>query len=178
MSGTAFSTFMPYSRRLQRLALRGSRGMTRPQWSAACNPALNGEPARTLRQLVPIAARRRAGAFFTGFRLARRLLKMTRFPARRPLVIIDPTCGAGDLLLSAARRLPLGPDLEQTIVQWGQILHGRDLQPQFVAAARARLLLLARERHRALGRSDINWPSACRAIPMWYNKAQESMKVR
>lgn len=134
--------------------------MTPPQWSAVCDLALNGGPARTLRQLVPIATRRRAGAFFTGFRLASHLLTKAKFPASRPLIILDPACGAGDLLLSAARRLPLGRNLDQTIAQWGHILHGRDLQPQFVAAARARLLLLARQRHRAPGHTDIDWPSA------------------
>src|SRR5579863_4915020 len=117
---------MSYSLKLQRLALRGSRDMTLPQWSSVCHPALNGEPGRTLRQLVPIAARRRAGAFFTSFQLARRLLKKTQFPSRRPFIIIDPACGAGDLLLSAARRLPLGSNLHETIAHWSRVLHGCD----------------------------------------------------
>ena len=151
---------MPYSLRLQRLAMHGSRDMTPPQWSTVCNSALDGEPARALRQQVPLAVRRRAGVFFTGLRLATRLLKKAEFRARTPLVVLDPACGAGDLLLSAARRLPLGRNLEQTIAQWGQILHGRDLQPQFVVAARARLLILARHRHRAFASGDITWSSA------------------
>src|SRR2546422_629120 len=115
MSRSAFSKFMPYSRRLQRLAMYGSRGTSRQQWSSISNAALDGEPARTLRQQIPIVVRRRAGAFFTGRALANRLLKKAKFPPRRPFALVDPTCGAGDLLLAAARRLPLGSNLKETI---------------------------------------------------------------
>lgn len=160
MSGSAFSKFMPYSRRLQRLALRQGQGMSRKEWSSMCDPALNGEPGRTLRRQIPIMVRRGAGAFFTGFALAQRLLKKARFPSHKPIMVIDPACGAGDLLLAAARRLPLGRTLQETIKQWGQTLQGRDLQPEFVAAARARLLILARQRHGYLDAITVDWPTA------------------
>jgi hypothetical protein len=160
MSSSAFSKFLPYSRRLQRLALRGSPGKSRKEWSSICNPALNGEPARTLRQQIPLAARRSAGAFFTGSVLARRLLRKAKLSTRSPIVVIDPTSGAGDLLLAAARRLPLGKSLQETIQRWSRTLQGLDLQPEFVAAARARLLLLARQRHGVSHSTEVHWPAA------------------
>ncbi len=160
MSGSAFSKFMPYARRLQGLALGGSRNMSRQQWLSTCNPALDGEPAKTLRQQVPIHARRRAGAFFTGSTLARRLLGKVKLTAERLPVMLDPACGAGDLLLAAARRLPLAKSFKATIELWGNTLRGIDLQPEFIAAARARLLVLARQRHRLAGETDLHWPRA------------------
>jgi hypothetical protein len=125
-----------------------------------CDPALNGEPARILRQQIALAVRRSAGAFFTGSVLASGLLKKAKLPARKPIVVFDPTSGAGDLLLAAARRLPLGMSLQETIQQWGRTLQGLDLQSEFVAAARARLLLLARQRHRVTDSTDVDWPTA------------------
>jgi len=160
MSGSAFSKFLPYSRRLQRLALRGSLDMSWKEWSSMCDPALNGEPAKALRQQIPLAVRRGAGAFFTGSVLARGLLKKAKLPAGKPIIVVDPTSGAGDLLLAAARRLPLGESFQETVQRWGRSLQGLDLQPEFVAAARARLLLLARQRHGVNPATEVDWPSA------------------
>jgi hypothetical protein len=151
---------MPYSQKLRNLAFRGSKGMPRRKWLSKCRSALNGEPARTLRQQIPLTVRRDAGAFFTGSVLASRLLKKAHFPHSKRLVIIDPACGAGDLLLAAARRLPLGSSVEQTIKRWGKTLRGMDLQPEFVAAARARLLMLARRRHGLEPSAELDWPTA------------------
>ena len=156
-SDSEFSKFIVYSHMLRRLALQGIKDRTQQQWADICHAALNGEPAKTLRELVPIVARRSAGAFFTSSDLANRLLNEVQFPRSQPFIILDPTCGAGDLLLSAARRLPLGRNLLETISSWNDILYGRDLQPEFVSAAKARLLLLARQRHCAFAQTDIPW---------------------
>jgi hypothetical protein len=63
-------------------------------------------------------------------------------------IFSDPTCGAGDLLIAAARRLPLNKTLHGTLRNWSKRLSGGDMQPQFISAAKTRLLLLARQRLR------------------------------
>lgn len=55
---------------------------------------------------------------------------------------------------------PLGQCLRETIQRWGRTLRGLDLQPEFVAAARARLLLLARQRHGVTYSTEVDWPTA------------------
>jgi hypothetical protein len=55
----------------------------------------------------------------------------------------------GDLLLAAAKLLPLRETLKQTLEAWGRQMSGTDLHPEFVAGAKTRLVLLARQRHGA-----------------------------
>jgi hypothetical protein len=69
-------------------------------------------------------------------------------------VIHDATVGVGDLLLAAASRLPLRRTVNATLRQWGRQLTGTDLHPEFVRGAKARLVLLARQRH-GMKTSDI-----------------------
>lgn len=106
--------------------------------------ALDGEAGRLLRSAVSLARRRDTGCFFTSGELAGRLLakeNVTRWAA-----IADPACGAGDLLLEVARRLPLREDVESTLSAWGEVLVGRDLDPALVRTTRLRLALLASAR--------------------------------
>ena len=57
--------------------------------------------------------------------------------------ILDPAVGAGDLLIEVAKRLPVERDIANTLSLWGERLHGRDVEPEFVRLAKARLVLLA-----------------------------------
>ena len=59
---------------------------------------------------------------------------------------IDPACGAGDLLLAVAKKLPALDSLKATLHSWGELLVGFDLDERFVSATKARLTLLARQR--------------------------------
>ena len=54
----------------------------------------------------------------------------------------------GDLLLAAAKKLPLCRKLPETLCHWGQQLTGTDLHREFIEGARTRLVLLARQRHK------------------------------
>ena len=58
----------------------------------------------------------------------------------------DPACGAGDLLLAIARKLPLRATFRQTIGDWGKRLGGCDISADFVRLAKIRLILLAARR--------------------------------
>jgi len=107
--------------------------------------ALNGEASTLLRRAISLTSRRDAGCFFTSAELADRLLEGTA-PAAWA-TIADPACGAGDLLLAAARHLPLQRGVRSTLRAWGRLLVGRDLDDELVRTARARLALLASARH-------------------------------
>jgi SAM-dependent methyltransferase len=57
--------------------------------------------------------------------------------------VLDPCCGAGDLLLAIASRLPVYKSLSRTLSSWSKNLTGLDLDEEFVKAAKLRLSLLA-----------------------------------
>jgi hypothetical protein len=106
--------------------------------------SVNGEAATVLRKVVSLKRIRNSGAFFTGTDLAGRALapvKQRRALLARP--VYDPTCGAGDLLLTWADALPVSPDLSTTVRQWERLLRGRDLFEEFIRVAKRRLILKA-----------------------------------
>lgn len=59
-------------------------------------------------------------------------------------IVMDPTCGIGDLLIGYAATLPLGESLCETISNWGLVLAGLDLDPELVRLAKARIVAFAR----------------------------------
>lgn len=105
--------------------------------------ALDGEPGRKLRAAVPISELRASGAFFTGSALAEFALRSAATSLSSDSVIFDAACGAGDLLVACAKRLPVQRGLQATVAQWGSQLLGCDLHNEFVDAARSRLILTA-----------------------------------
>jgi len=117
-------------------------------WSARVDAALNGQAGTELRLAAPLETRRKFGAFFTGTDLGAKLIGCgTDFGPNS--VFYDPTCGMGDLLIAAARCLPICDSLSKTLKQWGRQLSGTDLHREFIEGARTRLVLLARQRHDA-----------------------------
>jgi hypothetical protein len=150
MSGThnrtersPFGSYRTYVSRLQSLMRETRR---KPDWEEQVVAALNGEASTELRRAIGLKTRRKYGAYFTGTILGERLLKKcSSFDANR--IFYDASCGMGDLLLAAAKNLPLAKSLPQTLAQWGRQLTGTDLHSEFVAGAKTRLVLLARHRH-------------------------------
>jgi hypothetical protein len=134
--------FAPYVHHLESLvreALHDSSGDVLT--SHSIDEALDGQPSSELRRLVPLEDLRRAGAFFTGSRLAGRVASILKDSLRPDSVILDPACGAGDLLLACLPHFPNKPTLSAHA--WATQILGRELHPQFVEAARKRLLLAA-----------------------------------
>lgn len=129
------SEFLQYVRSLESMALSGH-----PTPAERFAPALDGEAGKELSRLVSLTVRRDFGAFFTGSQLAGRLIEQAP-PGDR---FYDPSCGAGDLLLAATRRLPVKATLRKTVTFWSRHVAGCDLNPEFVRAAKARLILMAR----------------------------------
>src|SRR3954447_10385847 len=72
---------------------------------AAVLAALDGQPGRELRRLVSLVKRRKDGAFFTGSTLAKKVVAHFLREPWRQIVVCDPACGAGDLLIAASHRL-------------------------------------------------------------------------
>ena len=105
--------------------------------------ALDGGVSRRLRRSVPLEVRRATGAFFTSRSLADRLVAGDAAEIAASEVIVDTACGAGDLLLSAARALPVGRTVPETLRTWGGRIVARDLDATHVRLTRLRLALLA-----------------------------------
>lgn len=121
--------------------------------------ALDGEPGRELRRHYSLTDLRASGTFLTGSKFANMLAERTKPWASQNAVVCDPACGAGDLLVAAARFLPLSGDLERTLSDWGDRLAGFDVQPLLVRAAKTRLALLAISlgmRHTGKNRLDLD----------------------
>lgn len=113
--------------------------------------ALDGQPGRVLQTLVEPEALGSAGAFFTGAKMAQRLLIPWHSDlARGKCKIYDPACGAGDLLLAAAKQLPTHRRLSNTLKFWGDHLFGVDIHSTFILSAKARLAILAAERSQSM----------------------------
>lgn len=138
-----FSDYSAYVSTLKRLAVESHQVA---DWNTRVDAALNGQASVELRRVAPVETRRKFGTFFTGTDLGSKLIGCgTGFSATS--VLYDPTCGMGDLLIAAARKLPLCKTLPDTLRHWGQQLTGTDLHREFIEGARTRLVLLARQRH-------------------------------
>lgn len=115
--------------------------------------SLDGQPARELRSVYDADSLRNTGTYFTGSKLAQQLLKPYEKSLQKFACIVDPACGAGDLLVASARHLPSKSDVATTIREWGKQLVGFDVNNAFVDAARHRLALLALVRSGATHRT-------------------------
>ena len=119
---------------------------------------LRGETAAAaLRRLVPLETLRSIGSFFTSSGMAEMLWSDSLETLDGESIIVDPACGAGDLLIPPLRQL-LRNGVKTTVTEQ---IRGIDLQSGFVSAARARLRLcvqntdprdVAHEFHRILQR--------------------------
>jgi len=134
--------FLPYVQELERL-LEGRDARSQNEWRSRCILCLNGEPARELRRVTSLADLQSRGAFFTGSTLAKKAILALGVPPRGGHRFLDPTCGAGDLLLAVARKLPRAGSVQGTLALWGERLAGCETSREFVRATRARLALLA-----------------------------------
>ena len=112
------------------------------------HPVLNGAPYRAFRQSIDLDERRQAGTFFSGPEIADKLAAALRLKVASDAVVMDPTCGLGDLLLAYAMSLPVRGTLRETLNLWGQRLAGLDTRSDLVRMTKVRLLFLARARGR------------------------------
>lgn len=127
-----------FSRFVKRLEALGA---TEPG-SHEVTRALDGHAYAELRSSIDITSRRASGAFFTGPFIAKRIPNLDSSPN----IVLDPACGAGNLLLEQATRLQTMNSLLETIDYWGDRLWGFDIHQEFIDAAKLRLALLAKNK--------------------------------
>lgn len=130
-SKTALTEFVTVFEEARAAALDGASGVD------IRSSLLNGQAGAEIRRLLPLAERRRLGAFFTPHGLGDELADPLR-AARHPVTLVDPCCGAGDLLLAAARALE-GP-VRRGVASADLV--GVDTVAEFSQVARIRFELL------------------------------------
>ncbi|WP_305846302.1 N-6 DNA methylase [Photobacterium kishitanii] len=99
-----------------------------------------------LRACLSLNDMKEAGSFFTGQALATVAVSSFQKPITKNSVILDPTCGAGNLLIECSRKLGIRETLSETLTEWGGVLRGYDIYPSFVEAAKLRIILEALSR--------------------------------
>jgi hypothetical protein len=150
-------TFEKYVAQLEKLAREALAGPDANFTDEAIRAALDGGPRSALNDFVSIKSRRKRGVFFTSSSLANKALSEVADKVDEATVFLDPACGAGDLLLHCVQMLPVEKDLECTLQKWGERVVGFDLHPEFVRAAKARLLLAAISRGQFSGLKTLSY---------------------
>lgn len=135
--------FGPYVAQLQELLVKAAGAPPNTVYRAAIAAALDGQPSAELRRRVSLSQLRSTGAFFTGSTIARRAVAIGFPHDCSDAIVADPACGAGDLLVAIAERLPRPPDLQATLLDWSSRIVGRDIEADFVRATKLRLVMKA-----------------------------------
>lgn len=108
--------------------------------STEYNPSLDYIDS-VMREYIGIDAMRDSGTFFTGDTLSIELINSAKLHIDDASIILDPTCGAGNLLIAASRKFSTHNTLKQTLEIWGMQLFGFDLYESFVEATKLRIIL-------------------------------------
>ncbi|WP_421176531.1 N-6 DNA methylase [Aeromonas jandaei] len=96
-----------------------------------------------MRDHISIEELRFSGVFFTGDELSSKLIRSAVKKIDDDSIVLDPTCGAGNLLITASRNFSVCKGLRDTLTAWGEKLYGFDLYASFIEAAKLRLILEA-----------------------------------
>lgn len=99
-----------------------------------------------LRECLSIEEMREAGSFFTGQKLSTKCLSLFGKAITSKSRVLDPTCGAGNLLIECSRKLGAGETLSETLKVWGSVLYGFDIHESFIEATKLRLIIEALSR--------------------------------
>lgn len=102
------------------------------------------DPNEALKDSFTSRVRRKTGAFFTRPDLADALVAPLRQELKGNATVMDPACGAGELLLAATRHFKRVRDEGRLLELWEERIFGRDLFEEFVLSARLRMFRAAR----------------------------------
>lgn len=114
------------------------------------------DPQEYLRDNEDIITLRNSGVFFTGDVLSAQCAKMIVPTLQRDSKIIDPCCGAGNLLIALSKHLPVFESLSETLYNWNSKLFGFDLYEHFIEATKLRLIFQAIMRGANIDEPDLN----------------------
>lgn len=110
------------------------------------NLYLENDPHEFLRLNENIDSLRDLGVFFTGEELSLECAQFIGKTLDNSSKVVDPCCGAGNLLVALSKHLPVCTTLTQTLKFWNEKLYGYDLVEDFIEAAKIRLIFQALER--------------------------------
>jgi hypothetical protein len=96
-----------------------------------------------LRRCLSIDEMREIGSFFTGQKLSSMAVGGFKGTITFDSVVLDPTCGTGNLLIECSRQLDIKGSLKETLNLWGEVLYGFDLFESFIFATKMRIILEA-----------------------------------
>lgn len=86
--------------------------------------------------------RKSDGIFFTPIDLAKQsAIKIAHIASEGP--ILDPACGTGNLLVEVAKTLEVFSSLEETLVAWNNVIHGLDINKDFIDLAQKKIIRVA-----------------------------------
>lgn len=128
-----------------------------------------------LRKLLTIDEMREAGSFFTGQDLATKVISAFNKPITLKSIVLDPTCGAGNLLIEASRKLGISSKLSETMRDWGKVLWGFDIHAHFIEAAKIRIVVEALNRG---VEHDCDLKEAFKLLPNIYLKNALSIEAK
>jgi hypothetical protein len=131
----AVACFSVYSDEIEAVVFNSARNNERNINKDIVPDILNGETTLALQRLVPINARKEAGIFFTSTMLSDKVADHLAPMLRTGSKLVDPACGAGNLLLACAKYLPSGCNLQDTLEIWSNHILGYDLHYEFIRAA-------------------------------------------
>lgn len=135
----AFAAYLTYREELASVLLGTDAEASSINEQAAAH--LDGLPYQRLRQGIPVEVRRSYSTFFTSSALRTRLVAPYQNLVSTGAAVLDPACGAGDLLLAAIGALPRTWTAAKLRRHVAARFHGRELVPVLAEVARDRLQL-------------------------------------
>ncbi|MET7417536.1 hypothetical protein [Dactylosporangium sp. NPDC005555] len=135
----AFSGLAAYKQELVEALSQAASGMEKRGDDIKAH--LDGLAYQRLRQTVPLKARRTSSTFFTSSTLRARLAARYKRLIASGTGVLDPACGAGDLLLAALEVLPKTWPPLKTANFVAEHFYGRELIPILAELSADRLRL-------------------------------------
>lgn len=135
--------FNPYSKSLEKYITNHGSDRENIAWDELLN---FDSMDLILREYLTKEEMKEAGSYFTGQQLATAAVGYFDKSIDNNSKVLDPACGAGNLLIEYSRRLEVHNNLSQTLENWGERLFGFDIHQSFVDCAKFRLIIEAIKR--------------------------------